>query len=361
MFLILDRYLLKNFLLTLIFTILALCMIFVLVNLLESLDGFLDSNAGFLVIVKYYLYFLPEIIKMMLPIAVLSSILFSVGKLSSNNEITAMKTGSMSLYRIMLPFIIVTLAISFFMLYFNGWLVPNANSKKFEIERIYLKRSASIKNLTHLYFRDTPSRNVYMMNYEPAEKKGINIYIDEFNPGNKVEIIKRIEAQQISWDDNDNSWVLKKGFIRNIIGDIVVLQRFDSLHYKLETSNQQIKELKKTTDEMTFDELKSVIDLQIRSGKDVRKQLIEYYGNYAFPFASIIVVLFAVPFSSIRNKSGVAVQIAAAMIISFVYLVFLKVSQTIGFSLNINPIITGWSSNVIFLIFGIFNLLKTKT
>ena len=54
---LIDRYIVKQFIFTLFFAIIALCTIFVVVNLLESLDNFLDQNATFLTIVKYYIYF----------------------------------------------------------------------------------------------------------------------------------------------------------------------------------------------------------------------------------------------------------------------------------------------------------------
>ena len=112
---------------------------------------------------------------------------------------------------------------------------------------------------------------------------------------------------------------------------------------------------------MTFDELHEYIVLLERGGKDVRKQLIDYHGQYAFPFANFIVILFGVPFASVRKKGGIAIQIGAAMVISFVYLLFTEVSQTIGYASDMNVVLSGWMANILFFIGGIITIVKTRT
>lgn len=127
---LIDRYILKQFIWTFVFAQLALSIIFVIIDLMSNLDRFLDQNATWDIIAKYYLYYIPEILKLMTPVSTLLSTLFTVGRMSTLNEITAMKSGGVSLYRIMLPFIVISLIISISHLYFNGWVVPQANQKK---------------------------------------------------------------------------------------------------------------------------------------------------------------------------------------------------------------------------------------
>jgi lipopolysaccharide export system permease protein len=99
----LDRYILRQLISTVLFSIIGLCVLFVVVHLLENLDGFLDRKTPPKLIALFYLNYLPEIIKLITPIAMLLSSLFTMGRFSQQNELTAMKAGGMSLYRIMLP------------------------------------------------------------------------------------------------------------------------------------------------------------------------------------------------------------------------------------------------------------------
>jgi len=358
---IIDRYITKKFLLTFVFGMVALCAIFMVVNLMETLDDFIDKDVSTEVIINYYIYFLPEILKLLTPIGILIAVLFSVGMLSTGNEITAMKTGGMSLFRLMIPFIIIGISLSGLQLYFNGWIVPIANAEKIAIEQQYLKQKKSGGPIYNLYFRESPTRNIIMQYYDGQRKTGNRIAVEEFSSEETPRLVHRIEAKKILWDSVSVSWKLINGIERKYIGIKNEVSRFDTTFIKLSITHDQIIKLKISISEMNFDELRDYIQMMKSGGKDVRKQMIEYYGNYAFPFANIIVILFGVPFASVRKKNGIAVQIGAAMGISFVYLVFTKLSQTVGLATDISPQLTAWSANAVFLAFGLITIFRTKT
>jgi len=355
------RYLLTSFVNTLLFALLSLCLLFVIVDLMENLDDFMDQNAGIEIAAKYYLYFLPEIIKLMTPIAVLLATLFSMGKFSTNNEITAMKSGGISLYQIMIPFVLISLAISLGHLYFNGWVVPEAASKKIDIERKYLNKGSASGRLVNIYFRDTPLKNVHMSYYDSELKTGNNVSIETYSDEVTPRLLVRLEAPRIKWIDSSRTWIAESAIIRDYSGESIKLTRLDSSEVDLLISHHEIEKLKKSVKEMTYDELKDYIELIKLGGKDVRQETIEYYGNYAFPFANLIVVLFGVPFASVRKKGGIAIQISAALVVSFLYIIFSKVSQTIGFYIDISPILVGWIANLLFLLGSVVVLFKTRT
>ena len=358
---ILYRYMLKHVIVTLLFSLVALCVIFLIVDLLETLDNFIDQNASIYNIIDYYINFFPEILKLLTPIATLLATLFTVGRMSGANEITAMKSGGLSLYKLMMPLIIFSIILSFMHLYFNGWIVPAANARKNVLYMQYVKRNKTEDQLNNLYYRDTPRRIVVIQFYNPDIKTGYNISIQEFSSDSSPRLTKKSDAKQMIWDTAVNSWILTGVTERVYSQDRIITNIYDSTRATLNITHKHIVSLRRSFDEMNFDEVQQYIDMLRQGGKDVRKQVIEYYGDYAFPFANLIVILFGVPFASVRRKGGIAIQIAAAMIISFVYLVFSKMSQTIGYSMDISPVIIAWSSNVIFFIMAIIVIIKTKT
>jgi lipopolysaccharide export system permease protein len=200
------------------------------------------------------------------------------------------------------------------------------------------------------------------MQYYDAEKKtGNRVTIEDFNSETQPRLVERIEARQMAWDSVNSRWKLIDGLKRTFSKTNAQLLKFDTMNISIRITHDQIIKLKLSIEEMNFDELRDYIDVLETGGKNVTKQMIEYYGNYAFPFANLIVVLFGVPFASVRKKSGIAMQITAAMVVSFFYLVFTKISQTLGYSMNLEPEIAGWSANIIFILIGIFVMLKTKT
>jgi lipopolysaccharide export system permease protein len=108
---IIDKYLVKQFLQTVLFGLLAFALIFVVIDMMENLDDFIDQDVPYELILNYYLVFIPEIIRLMTPVAVLLAALFTAGKMSNLNELTALRAGGVSLYRFMTPFIITSIKV----------------------------------------------------------------------------------------------------------------------------------------------------------------------------------------------------------------------------------------------------------
>lgn len=359
--LLIYKYMLKRFVNTMLAAIFGLCVIFVVVNLLENLDDFIDAKASLSVIAKYYLYFLPDIMKLLTPVAILVSALFSVGNMSNLNEITAMKSGGMSIYRIMRPFIVLCIFISIGQIYFNGWVVPRANERKNAIEYQYLGAD-NAKPIQNLYYRDSPTTNVLIMYYDIIGGVARNTTIENYAGGEKSpRLLKRINAPEMRYDSVRHDWVMKDVVVRDFSGKNIRNYRIPEMRTKLNITAKKVAKMQKSTDVMTYDEYREYMDFLAMGGKDITQLEVEYYGNYAFPFADIIVILFAIPFASVKKKNGIAVQIAAAMIVAFTYLIFTKLGQSVGSSLHLNAILSGWLANIVFLGVGITVILKTKT
>ena len=88
---ILDLYTLRKFVFVLLFALLAFVSIFVIIDLVERLSDYIDKQVPAGVVMSYYFYFIPYILVLMLPIAMLLASLFSVGNLGRYQELTAMK------------------------------------------------------------------------------------------------------------------------------------------------------------------------------------------------------------------------------------------------------------------------------
>ena len=140
---IFDKYLIRQFVQTIIFGLLAFTRLFIVIDAMENLDDFIDQNVPTFKILHYYFVFSPEMVRLMTPVAVLFAALFTAGRASNLSELTAMRASGMSIYRFMSPFVVTTLAISLFSIYFGGYLVPMANKTKVQIEQVYLKKGIS--------------------------------------------------------------------------------------------------------------------------------------------------------------------------------------------------------------------------
>ena len=105
----LDQYLVRQFLTILGFSILGFVSIFVIVDLIENLDRFIDNNVPTRVVVSYYLYTLPWFVSIGLPMSMLISTVFSLGNMVKLNEWTALKASGISIYRTAWPLLTLSL------------------------------------------------------------------------------------------------------------------------------------------------------------------------------------------------------------------------------------------------------------
>lgn len=363
---ILDRYIIRQFLITFLFGLCAFLLIFLVIDLMEKLDDFIDAGVTLGVILEYYVHFMPEIIKLMTPVAMLLAALFVTGRLSQQNELAAMKSSGMSLYRFLFPFLGVALIVSLASIYFNGWVVPYSNHKKFDIERIYLRRSITATSRFNIFFQEGRTRLVSVGFYEGTSRIASRVSIEDFADTNLTVMTHRYDAQQMQWespgsDSISAGWVLVNGSERMMDSTGRPLRNFTRLPVgRLSLTPAEIEEKQRKPDEMNYTELRSFIDAQEQAGQDVSRWLVDYHSKVAFPFASLVVVLFGVPFSSNKRRSGTAIEFGISVAVTFIYLGFMKTSQVFGYNGDLNPLLTAWLANLIFLGAAIFNLTRVQ-
>ncbi len=328
--------------------------------MMEKLDDFIDENTSFNIIVQYYLVFIPEIIRLMLPVSVLLGGLFTVGKLSNQNELTAIKSSGVSFYRFTVPFLVTAFLISSAAVYFGGYVVPEANKHRIYIEQNYLKKGI-IHSGSNIYFQDSSTRIVTISYFNIKTNKANRVSIQEFDPNDLTKMISRIDSKSMSYDTTSSSWILKDGAQRFFYDNKDSVHIFSKLEVNyLNFTPEEVIQKQKKPDEMTLDELNDYAKTQLNAGNDPTRINIEYHSRLAFAFASFIVVLFGLTISANKRKGGTAIQFGISVLLTFVYLVFMKISQAFGKNGSLDPLLTAWAANIVFFIAGIVNLIRIK-
>jgi lipopolysaccharide export system permease protein len=358
--LIVDRYIVKQFLQTILFGIAAFTLLFVVIDMMENLDDFIDQNVTNDIIVKYYFVFIPEIIRLMIPVAVLLSALFTVGKLSTQNELAALKSSGMSLYRFAVPFLITTMLISLFTIYFSGWIVPQANKQKVFIEQTYMKKNI-VRSGVNIFFQDSNTRIVQISYYDPNRFIATRTSIQEYNPADITELVSRIDATSMSFDTSSGIWTMHNATKRIFSNELQQKEKFVEIKMpELNFEPEDIIRKQQKTEDMTLGELRKFAKEQLAAGNDPTRVEIEYHSRIAFAFSSIIVVFFGIPLSANKRKGGLAIQFGISLLVTFVYLVFMKVSQAFGKNGVLHPLLTAWFANLVFFGAALFNIIKVR-
>ncbi len=327
---------------------------------MENLDDFIDQNVPLRIVLQYYLNFIPEIIRLMLPVSVLLGGLFTAGKMSNLNELTAIKASGVSLYRFVIPFLTTSFLISLLAIYFGGYVVPQANKHKVDIERSYMKKGF-VRSGSNIFFQDSPNRIVTISYYDIINQKANRVSIQEFAKSDLVKMVLRIDARRMRYDSTKASWVLYNGIKRTFNNSGVSVNKFDSLvvSYLNFTPEQIIKKQRKP-EEMTLTELEEYANELYKTGTDPTRIYIEYNSRLAFAFASFIVILFGVTISANKRSGSLAIQFGISILLTFVYLVLMKISQAFGKNGLLDPFITAWSANILFFLAGVVNLFRVE-
>ena len=358
-FSILDKYILRKFSAILLFALVAFIIIFIIVNVIEKLDDFLDNNVPLIVFVQYYVYSIPYILTLTLPIAMLLASLFSMGTMSRHNELVAMKAAGISLYRIVAPLLAFSFMMCIFAFVFSEVVVPGASEKKESIADEFLekKRERWRKRIDKVYVRDDKDRVVSMQYYRTVDQTGYAVRISKMNDHT---LASRIDARKMVWEDS--IWVLYDGYIRNFAAGIdKEAYPFDKV--TLDETNLKPKDFAKIIsrpEEMSYWDLEEFVTNVKRSGGNPDKWLTELHMKLAIPFANFIIVLFGAPLSSRRRRSSSATGFGISLAIVFIYFGIVKTGQTMGHNGFLPPFFAAWSANMLFAAAGIFTLLKTQ-
>ena len=357
---ILDKYLTKSFLATIVFALLAFTLVFLIIDIMENLDDFIDQNVAGYIIAYYYLVFTPDIIKLMIPVAVLFSALFTVGKASNLSELTAIKAGGVSIYRLMAPFIVTTLFICFVAIIFSGYIVPIANKAKINIQREYLKKGFS-NAASNIFFQDSPTRLVSISFFDENKEVAHRVSIQNFDPNDPTKIISRTDTPTMAYDSLNHYWKALNGTIRTFGYNKENVSSFqDKILADLNFRPNELIEKQQKPEEMNLGQLKKLIRTQEMVGTDPTRAQIEYYSRFSFSMASLIVVFFGLTISSNRRGSSLGSQIGINILATFIYLVFMKVSNAFGKNGSMNPMLTAWFANFLFLFAALINIPRIK-
>ncbi|MCK5740193.1 LPS export ABC transporter permease LptG [bacterium] len=354
----LDFYLSKKFLAVLGFTLIAFISIYIIIDLIDHMRNFLSHNVPNNVIIMYYIFYLPHIIYLMVPVALLLSALMSVGELARNNEIVAMKSSGISLQRVLLPLFVIAFLISLFMIYFNERVVPFTNQKLFQIQREYLGKYKKLaKKRSNIYFKDPDNQNwVYINYYDSRNQQANRVSIQHIAQGT---ITSRYDAQRMVWEEK--RWFLIDGTIRNINEENVFFEYFERCEAPpLIYTPDDFSKIQKKHEEMTYKELNDFIEEVKKNGGEPRSWLVDLYARIAFPFASFIIILFGAPLAAGKKRSGKALGFGISLFIAFTYFAIIQIGQTFGYNGLLPPLLAAWLGNIVFFTGSVIMLFKFK-
>jgi lipopolysaccharide export system permease protein len=357
---ILYRYLVREYLKILSLSLSSLVLLYAVILFLQKVDLIIKYQAPFYLIFEYLLCKIPEVIfQWTLPYAVLLATLLTIGTLSRHSEITAMKAGGISLYRITFPLLLLALMISFFSFLGNEYLVPYTNQKTQYLLDVKVRKeqpSSFFKNYK-IWYRS--GRHIFKIQLlDPKNKilKGLTLY--QFD--DRFRCTQRIDAREVKWVNG--RWRFFDGAIRNFeeTGSIQVIP-FKEMEFSLTENWESFGKIERESREMSYTELRAYIQKIQSAGYDATRYLVDLYSKYSYPLLNLIMVLIGVPFALKTGRSGgVALSIGISVMIGFAYGVTFYIFLSFGKSGILSPLVSSWIPTLLFGLTGIFTLMSVR-
>ncbi len=355
---LIDRYIFKEWIQGFALILGLIVGILILQNMYDSLPDLLELGAGTAEIVFYYALALPSYLPIILPIAFLVSLLFSLGNLHRNNEIIAMRASGAGLFRISRSLWFVGIVMTGFLFYLTASLVPFSveQSRTFINNLEYRSQEAVTDNkdqglVYNLGFDNRKDRRLWFMN-RFSERAWLGLGVNVFNRGEEGQELERISASEAYFDDTKGHWVFLKG--REVVFDSETGDPLRTFTFEEKVFDDFYEDpslmlaLHKDPDELSIFELRRIVEtVPPEENPAVKVYQVRYNSLLAEPFSCLVFAGLTVPLFTIfgvRSNPMIGVLICMSCLLAF-YL--LTIIATILGELGIlPPVIAAWVPNV---------------
>lgn len=357
---IIDRYLVREFVTFMGIGLGVAAALFVVVDLLQTLDRYLRVKPPLLYILEHFAYRLPPALHDGLPVIMLVATIFLYLTLSRYHELTAMKAAGLSLYRISLPILGLGIAVALGAGLFQELALPVLNERGDEVDRVKIRGQAPrhLQSRQRLWVRSSDSRFYRIELLHPGTNDMYGVTILEVDK--EYHLADRLDARRAHW--TPAGWELSEGALREI-GPEGRVQTVPFVWTALDIKEEMedFIRIQKPVSSMSYRELRDYIVQLESAGFQARKYLVELYSKLSFPLVNLVMVLVAIPFALQAPRGGRLFGVGLAIVIMAGYLVVHYVALAFARADLLPPLLAAWTANVIFMGIGVSLLLRART
>ncbi len=358
---ILDKYILKKYFTTFIFTLMILIPIAVAIDVTEKIGKFLEHpNLGISEIISnYYIPFIINYGNTFMPLALFISTILFTSKLASNTEIIAIHSSGIPYKRFIRPYLIGAVMLGFISLIANHFLLHISNKTFEAFDETYLRKIKKTKTfVNNVNLQLTENDIIYFKNFNFTNYNGNNFSYQHFD-GLDLKYI--LIAKNIKWNKKDATFTLtnyKKRWLKAKNDSIESGKKLDTIFNFFPKDLLYVDYL---AIEMPSQELyKHIEESEDRGVKNLNKYKVELYSRTTLPVSSIILTIIAVSLASRKRRGGIGINLAIGVSLMFLYVFFMKVTEVLGASATYNPLFMVWIPNILFGLIALYLYINAK-
>lgn len=353
-------------------------LLYVCLDMFGELSTFQGKKLHGIDIAEYYIVTTPDVLVIVLPMALLLALLYSLTNHARNNEITAIRGAGISLWRLSVPYFAVGIICSLLLFVLNEYVVPDsAEAAEVVLSKRLPKNSAILPR--------NKVANLGFTNARDARKWQIGIYDVDTGEMVRPNVIWGMPDKSYRWLTADRAVRTNGVWTFYNAAEYKELSETNSLLVPLlQTNALAIPEFSETPDEIRSEiklsaaisslamkgarksdipiaEIRNYLRLHPRpSASDRRWLYTKLHGRLATPWMCLVVILIAIPFGAASGRRNVYVGVASSLVICFAFYVVQQVGLAFGASGFVPSWLGAWLPNLLFAATGFWLTMKVR-
>lgn len=337
---LLDRYVFFEWLKAFILAVAAMVGILLLEDFQDDLGDYIEWGASGAELARYYLYLTPSFLPLLIPIGLLLSILFTLGNLHRNNEITAMRASGLSLFTITRSLWLAGGVLALALLALNASVVPHSIEQSRLMRNVWrMQHEAEIFGprmvgiVPLMAFDNQQDHRLWFMNrFSEYSYDGFGVSVYERDAQGRE--IRRLMGMEAYFDDVDRHWVFVKG--REMRFDPETGEAYQSVGFderafpELTEDPWLMQALNDDPDKLSFDEIQKLLSVTHASHPQRAQYEIRRERIISQPLVCLVMVGIAIPFAVAGVRVNPVVGVAKALGFFAFFYVLLEVCRLLG-------------------------------
>mgnify|MGYP000016030835 FL=1 len=368
-FWLLERYLFGQMLTPLLAGIAGGTLLLLAGRLFTLAERLVEGSVPPLTVLRLLILDLPEMVVLGMPIAAFFATMLTLGKLSGNSEITAMRAAGIPFTRIFRPLLLVGLLMSLSAFLISNVLLPASKREIRQIDQQALLARATTPVQYDVFFKTarvggTESLDnlwFFIRQVDPRlnTMQDVTILRVDPLPGGKYQLAEVTLAAQAVWNGLD--WTLSEGVTHRYGPDGLSLaeEPFDRKPLEVSQDLAALMQPPVPPNELSLPELAKRISRLARSNLNTQPLRTEFHMRFSLPLASFFAVLISLPLgSTTARRVGRYGGVVFGILLVFAYYVVLSVSRSLGEAGALPPWAAAWSFNILFGSLGLLLLAR---
>jgi LPS export ABC transporter permease LptG len=356
---LLDRYVGRLYMRVVALAFLALVGLFYISTFIDASDKLFKGTANGSMVMSLLIYRTPQFVYFVIPIAALLSVLVTFGLLSRTSELTVMKACGISLYRVALPIVLLSLVFSAALFALDQEIMARANRRATAIDDRIRHPDSQPKTFNPLNRRWMIGHDgdIYHYGYfDPRHDVLTSLNVYRLVP-NAWRLSSQTYAASVEFR---GGWTAVNGWRQEFTSDAPKWSTFTREPLQIEPP-EYFKTEDTDADLMTAAQLRRSARELAATGANVVPVEVDLQRKLAFPFVTFVMTLLAVPFGVTTGRRGALYGIGLGIVLALSYWLVMSVFVAVGKAGLLPPVLAAWTPNIIVSASAVYLLLTTKT